>query len=246
MRRDLRVVIVDDEPLARDELAFLISECGQTEVVGQAADASEALRVCESQQPDVVFTDLRMTGPDGIALAEALLERTLAKYVVVVSAHDDAAVRAFDARVIDYLLKPVRLERLRQTLDKIGAVSQEATPLASLAPLDRIAVRQRQSYRVIDIDDVVFFEVKDLLVWAVTKVGRFALDMPLATLELRLPPKEFFRSHRAAVVRLRGITKIEPTGAGTFDLVMDLPDSPRVPLARERAKQLRQFIEFAG
>jgi DNA-binding LytR/AlgR family response regulator len=99
---------------------------------------------------------------------------------------------------------------------------------------------------VVDIEDVVWFEVRDELVWAVTDTDRFALDLTLAALEARVPRGRFFRSHRGALVRLDRIRAIEPAGAGTYELLLDHPDGPRVPLARERARTLRELIPVAG
>ncbi len=237
----LRAMVVDDEPLARDELRFLLGECG-VEVVAEASNASEALGRAEDCAPDVAFVDLRMPGPDGIALAEALSGRVPRTKVIVVSAHDEA-LRAFEARVLDYLLKPVRLERLRQTLDRIR-VEPVGKPAAD-APLSRLAVRRKGAFVVVDVADVVYFEVRDELVWAVTRSDRFALDLTLTVLERRLPDG-FFRSHRGVLVRLDTILEIEPSGAGTFELLLDHPESPRVPLARDRARSLRELIPVAG
>ncbi len=242
--RALRAIVVDDEPLARDELAFLLREHGGVSVVGEAANAAAAMKLCEEQAPDVAFVDLRMPGPDGIALAEALLGRAPDMAVVVVSAHDDGAIRAFEARVVDYLLKPVRLERLRQTIERVGGGRRRSEPPRE--PLTRLAVRRKGAFVVVDLDDVVYFEMRDELVWAVTRTDRFALDLTLAAVEQRVPADRFFRSHRSALVRIDRIAAMEPSGAGTFDLIMDHPDSPRVPLARERARLLREIIPVAG
>ncbi len=265
----LRAVVVDDEPLARDELVFLLGECGGVDVVGEASDAASALALCEAEAPDVAFVDLRMPGPDGLALAEALRGRHPDVSVIVVSAHDDGALRAFEARVLDYLLKPVRLERLRIAVERAkehrlhpgsgapqGAGSDrprgsnpdadESAGSGSDARLERLAVRRRGSWVVVDVDRVIWFEVRDELVWAVTQDDRFALDLTLAALEQRVDPARFFRSHRGVLVRLDRIRAIEPTGPGTFELVLDHPEAPRVPLARERARQLRERIPFAG
>jgi len=241
----VRALVVDDEPPARDELVFMLGECGGVEVVGQARDAAAALALCEANLPDVTFVDLRMPGPDGIALAEALIARWPEMHVVVVSAHDDGAIRAFEARVLDYLLKPVRLERLRKAVER---VRESARPKreAGAPLLERLAVRRRGVYVVLDVADVIYFEVKDELVWAVTADDRFALDLTLAAVEQRLPDGAFFRSHRGVLVRIDRITAIEPAGAGTYELVLAHPSAPRVPLARERARILREKIPFTG
>ncbi|MCA9575602.1 MAG: LytTR family DNA-binding domain-containing protein [Polyangiales bacterium] len=247
----LRALVVDDEPLARDELIFLLEQCGDVEVVEQAEDAPDALRKLSATRADVAFVDLRMPGPDGIALTEAIKAQRPEVAVVIVSAHDDAALRAFDARALDYLLKPVRLERLRATLSRLRETVYAAPKLApggptEREPLTRLAVRRRGAYVIVDVSDIVFFETRDELVWAVTADDRYALDLTLARLEEQLDPESYFRSHRGALVRLDRIESIEPKGQGLYELVMEHPDAPRVALARDRAKHLRERIPFAG
>lgn len=246
MSKALRAILVDDEPLARDELGFMLGEL-DVEIVGEAASADAALKVVEEFQPDVAFLDLRIPGPDGIALAETLRSRFPDLAMVMVSAHDEGALRAFEADILDYLLKPVRFERLKTAVERarnqvIAAAPSEDSP----EPLDRLAVRRKGAYVVVDIADVLFFQVKDELVWAVTKEDRFALDLTLSALDKKLDTTVFFRSHRSCLVRLSAISAIEPIGSGSYELVIDHPDSSRVPLARERVRTLREYIPFAG
>ncbi|MEM7137409.1 MAG: LytTR family DNA-binding domain-containing protein [Myxococcota bacterium] len=239
----VRAIVVDDEPLARDELKFMLGQCDGVEVVGEARNASEAQALCEDSCPDVAFLDLRMPGPDGVALAESLMAKAPDLRVVIVSAHDEGALRAFEARVADYLLKPVRLDRLRQAVERVQVTTSTTN---SAERLDRIAVRRRDAYIVLELEDVVYFEVKDELVWAVTDEDRFAIDKTLANLENELDGEAFFRSHRGFIVRIDRIREIEPVGAGTYQLRLEHPDAPKVPLARERAKKLRERIPFSG
>lgn len=249
MSENLRVIVVDDEPLARDELVFLLRECGGVEVVAECASASEALRAFETHAPDALFVDLRMPGPDGLSLAEAVGKRAPNTPVVVVSAHDEGALRGFEVGVVDYVLKPPRLERLKRAItrvqEKLGTHEKRPSERPSEGMLTRLAVRRKNAFVVVDLDDVIFLEMKDELVWAVTREDRFALDLTLSALEGRLP-ESFFRSHRGAIVRVDRIVAIEPAGAGTFDLVMDHPLKLKVPLARERARILRERIPIAG
>jgi two-component system LytT family response regulator/two-component system response regulator LytT len=241
---NIRAIVVDDEPLARDELRFMLGQCEDVEVVGEARNAPEAQGLCEEEQPDVAFLDLRMPGPDGVALAETLMANHPDLKVVIVSAHDEGALRAFEARVADYLLKPVRLERLRQAVERVRSASAGAA--SSIEWLERIAVRRKDAYVVLELGDVIYFEVKDELVWAITEEDRFAIDKTLANLEDELDPEAFFRSHRGFIVRYDRIRAIEPTGAGTYQLLLDHPEEPKIPLARERAKKLRERIPFSG
>ena len=240
----IRAIVVDDEPLARDELRFMLGQCEDIEVVGEARNAPEAQKLCDEELPDVAFLDLRMPGPDGVALAETLMANHPELKVVIVSAHDEGALRAFEARVADYLLKPVRLDRLRQAVGRVR--SAPAGAASNQEWLERIAVRRKDAYVVLELGDVIYFEVKDELVWAVTDVDRFAIDKTLANLEGELDPDAFFRSHRGFIVGYDRIRAIEPTGAGTYKLLLDHPDAPKIPLARERAKKLRERIPFSG
>ena len=249
----LRALVVDDEPLARDELGFLLGEAGGVEVVGQAGSAARALELASTLALDVVFVDLRMPGPDGLALAEAIHARWPTLPVVVVSAHDEGALRGFEVGVVDYLLKPVRLPRVKQAIERVRERRGENAidvDLSVSAPsgetLTRLAVKRRGGLVVVDIADVAWFEMKDELVWAVTDADRFALDLTLAAIEQRVPRDVFFRSHRGYLVRLDRIRSLEPSGAGTFDMLLAHPDKPKVPLARERARALRDLIPVAG
>ncbi len=241
----LRAIVVDDEPLARDELVFLLEQLG-VEVVGQAGNAGGALALLDEAAPDVVFVDLRMPGPDGLALAESVMKRRSEVSIVVVSAHDDGAIRAYEAGVVDYLLKPVRLERLEKAVERARERAPQHEGESDAGTLTRLAVRRRGKLVVVSISDVVWFEVKDELVWAVTRTDRYALDLTLSAVEQRVPEGVFFRSHRGALVRLESIVGMEPAGAGTYELILDHPDQPKVPLARERARLLRELIPIAG
>lgn len=248
---ELKAIVVDDEPLARDELRFLLGQCPGVSVVGEAEDAESALGLLRETEPDIAFVDLRMPGPDGIALAEAMRAAHPTTAVVVVSAHDDGALRAFEARVADYLLKPVRLERLKSAIERTRELALREDHHAQQvsvegAPLTRLAIKRRDGYVVVDVGDVVYFEMRDELVWAVTQTERFALDLTLSAVEQGVPRGLFFRSHRGVLVRLDRIAEIQSTGPSSFELVLDHPEAPRVPLARERARTLRELIPVAG
>ena len=238
----LQAIVVDDEPLALDELTFLLGQCDGVEVVGQANLASEAERLCDSTQPHLAFIDLGMPGPDGFALADQLRERHPDLAVVIVSTDDDGVIRGFEAQVADYLLKPVSLERLRRTLERVSA--ERPDPPREAIPLERFAVRRKNTYVVVDLRDVVYFEARDELVWAVTRDDRFAIDRTLATLADQLDPQVFFQSHRSCIVRLDCLRMIEPAGARTYRLLLDHPDTPKLPLARDRVASLRERIPF--
>ena len=238
----IRAIVVDDEALARDELTFLLEQCKGVDVVGEAQFAVEAEKLCDDEEPQIAFIDLRMPSLNGLALAEVLRRKHPDLEIVIVSAHDDGAIGGFDAQVTDYLLKPVRLERLRRTLERVSVGRQGTIP--GSGRLERFAVRRKNSYVVVEVRDVVYFEARGELVWAVTALDRFAIDRTLTTLAEQLDHMVFFQSHRSCIVRLDRIHTIEPAGARTFRLLLDHPDEPKVPLARDRASKLRERIPF--
>jgi two-component system response regulator LytT len=238
----LRALVVDDEPLARDELTFLLQQCDGIEVVGETGCPLEAERLCDDGRPQIAFIDLRMPRLDGLALADLLRDKHPELAIVIVSAYDDGALRGFEARVTDYLLKPVGLKRLRQALQRVTAARPE--PILDPKRLERFAVRRKGWYVVVEVRDVVYFEARGEFVWAVTEMDRFAIDRTLISLADQLDNKVFFQSHRSCIVRLDRIRRIEPTGARTFFLRLDHPNDPTVPLARDRASKLRERIPF--
>lgn len=244
----MKAFVVDDERPAREELIWLLDQCDGVEVSGQAGSAEEALERVIGAELDVVFLDIDMPGIGGMRLAERLRDAELAAAIVFVTAYDNHAVEAFGVDAADYLLKPVRLERLQRALDKVrlrlGATS-EATERPA-RPLTRISVEHRGVYRVLPLDDVLFFESEDGIVVVQTRKGeRFITDFSLKFLEGALDPDIFFRSHRSYIVRLDAITSIAPWGAGTYRLVLDDDDDLGVPLARARAAVLKALIPWS-
>lgn len=251
----MRALVVDDEKPAREELTWMLDQIDDVEVLGQAANAAEARdMIDEARHIDLVFLDIDMPGVGGMRLAELLSEmpEDARPMVAFVTAYDEYAVDAFDVDAVDYLLKPVRLERLRKAVDKaktrlaastrVGEESSES----SNRPLERISVEDRGVYRVVPIEDVLFFEADDGIVVAATRHDRFVTEFSLKFLEQNLSPDAFFRCHRSYIVRLDAIESIAPWGAGTYRLILSDDDELTVPLARSRAGELKSRIPWSA
>ncbi len=256
----MNAFIVDDEQPAREELAWLLDQCDGVQMVGEAASADEARAALESADPapDVVFLDIDMPGVDGIRFAECLDELPSRPATVFVTAYDEYAVEAFDVEAVDYLLKPVRLERLEEAVDRVRerlepAPHREGAPSADDDDeLRRISVQSDEGYRVVDLEEVLYFESDDGEVFVETTDGRFATDFSLKFLDARLPSGECFRCHRSYIVRLGAIETIVPAGAGTYRLFVDGMDDDAgsderasIPLARSRAGELKRRIPWS-
>jgi two-component system LytT family response regulator len=249
----LRIVLVDDEPLARARARRLLAAQEGVEVVGEAGSADEAREVVAAARPDVLLLDVQMPGEDGFTLLRTLDPRPA---VVFVTAYDQYAVRAFEENAVDYLLKPFRAERLsdalaraRRELERPEALSRRlAELLAATAPgaaeprLERLLVRVGTRQVVVRAADVLWFGAQDKLVFAATAGDRHWIDMTLDQLERRLDPRRFTRVHRAAIVNLDHATALRPAFAGTWRLTLDDPARTEVPVSRARARAVRQRL----
>lgn len=250
----MRALIVDDEAPAREELGWLLEQADATiEVIAQAASAKEALAKLDAlgDTTDIVFLDVDMPGIDGVRLAELIKDRhERPPQIIFVTAYDDYAVDAFDVDAVDYLLKPIRMERLSRALERArarhkAASREDVDPNAPRA-LERISVEDKGVYRVIPLEEVLYFEAEDGIVVIQTKESRHITDFSLKFLEEKLDTDRFFRSHRSYIVQLDAITSIAPWGAGTYRLIVDREADLSVPLARSRANDLKSLIPWSA
>jgi two-component system LytT family response regulator len=247
----MRVLIVDDEALARDRLRRLLAQAGDVEIVGEAADGLEALQMIETLVPDLVLLDIQMPGLDGFGVVEALEDPP---QIVFVTAYDEHAIRAFEVNALDYLLKPFSRVRLQKAIRRAqAAVAGEHDLSAQLRPLlanlaaqgrtmVRLAVRDRERIRVLDVDEVDWIGIQDER--AVVHVGdrEYPIRRTLAELEARLDPARFFRAHRSAIVNLDRVKEVIPWFKGSHKL--RLTTGAEVELSRAQARALRELLEW--
>jgi DNA-binding LytR/AlgR family response regulator len=239
----LRVLVVDDEVPARRKLVRMLAEVGGVEVVGEAEDGEEALQRARTVSPDVMFLDIRMPGVDGMTLAQQHLDLPP---IIFCTAFDEFAVKAFEVNAVDYLLKPVRPERLVAAIEKVRrkqAASSErvAKALQAVAPV--------QGTRIVSSTrgEVRFFDAKALTrLWASDKYTVFLADgeeqlteESLSTLEQRLAPHGFLRVHRAELIRLDAV-KALTTEDGFHEV--QLADGQRARVSRRSVGAVKQAL----
>ena len=210
----LRALIVDDEDLARSALRRMLTEAGGVEIVGEASNGVEALEAIAELKPDVALLDIEMPGFDGFEVAQHL-ENPPA--IVFVTAYDEYAVRAFEANAIDYLLKPVRPERLERALARVRARlgTPDAAKVREVArerggPLQRIAARRGKRIVIVPVRDIVRIEIEDKLVFAVTLGDRLLIEKTITELEAMLEPAGFLRISRGELVNLETVKELLP------------------------------------
>lgn len=210
----LKVLIVDDETLARSRLRTLLGECTdpRVDVVGEAANAVQAMDQIQRTACDVVLLDVHMPGADGMTLAATLRQLPAAPLVVFVTAHTEHAVRAFELEAVDYLTKPVRRERLQQALHKVRRLrlANDGGPLleANSAGSESLIIQERGRSERVALSDVVYLkaELKYITVRTVNKEHIF--DGALSDLEQRYAHL-FVRIHRNALVARRAVRAVE-------------------------------------
>lgn len=244
----MRCIIVDDEPLARERFRTLLRRSGrEIEILAEAESGTKAIPLMYELRPDVVFLDIQMPGLSGFEVIDLL--PTPRPLVVFITAYDEYALRAFEAHALDYLTKPVRLERLEKTLDYVSGLAQRQKSdehidnlrlERSSVPLARLTVHVGQRLRVVQLDEIRRIEAEDKLVYVHISDGRFRTDFTLDELEQRLGIKEFIRIHRSHLVRIAAVRELIPWFSGTYCLKLD--DGTQLPVARRRTAVVKNLF----
>ncbi|MGB3696732.1 MAG: LytTR family DNA-binding domain-containing protein [Gordonia sp. (in: high G+C Gram-positive bacteria)] len=252
----LTVLAVDDEDPALDELTYLLNRHDAVGTVYQASDATAALRELSEHRVDAVFLDISMPGLSGMELAAVLANYTAPPPIVFVTAHDDRAVEAFDVGAVDYLLKPLRAERLDQALTRIVAAraaapddaAEEQPPAAATpddAPADDvIPVESGGITSLVRRDSISWIEAVGDYARLHTDTGSYLVRMTLSTLEARWRKAGFARVHRSYLVSLPMVAGLRATGAATLVRVRANGRSPAVelPVSRRQVRELRDRL----
>jgi two-component system LytT family response regulator len=235
----LRTLIADDEPVARRRIRRLLRGARDVVIVGETGDGRATVDAIHAQAPDLVFLDVQMPELDGVAVAEAVRHRPPA--IVFVTAFDSYALRAFDVRAVDYLVKPFSEERFLDALSRVRAQlvrkdDREAlTALLTSAAttqrfLTRIPVRSGERIRIVDVGDVDFILAADNYVTLMAGGREHLVRETLERLLRELDPRRFLRVHRSAIVQIDRIRELTPMGGG--DYAMTLRDGTRLTLSR--------------
>jgi len=234
----MKAMIVDDEPLARRELGRLLAEFAWIDIVAEAANVGEAAPLIEKLLPELLFLDIQMPGGTGFDLLERLehLPR-----VVFTTAYDKHAVRAFEVNALDYLLKPIEPERLAAAVARAQAAAT-STPSASATSatiLERLFVRDGDRCWFVPLREVKLFTAEGNYVRLSWDKTHPLLGRPLASLEARLDPRQFFRANRQQVINLEYIESVDPGVNGL--LHVQLRGGPEVQISRRQARLFRRL-----
>jgi two-component system LytT family response regulator len=245
----MRVIIVDDEPLARGVLREYLGFHADVDIVGECANGFEAVKAIAELRPDLVFLDVQMPKLNGFEVLE-LAGPALATRVIFVTAFEQYAIKAFEVHAIDYLLKPFSQQRLDVALAHARANSALAQAPAVDAvllgaatrngPLERVLIRDGASVHVVATADIDVIEAQDDYVLISAGGKAWLKNQRLAELESQLDPGRFVRIHRSYIVNLERMSRIEPAGRDSHAAV--LRDGRRVPISRSGYPKLRALL----
>lgn len=237
----MNVLIVDDEKPARERLRHLLAELPDIETVGEAADGLQALENLARQATDVVLLDIRMPELDGLAVARQLASQPRPPAVIFVTAYGEHALEAFETHAVDYLVKPVRGERLAKALQAARRLTRAQLQALSDAPpkgRQQLLARVAGKTRLVAIEDVLFFRAEDKYVSVHHLGGEFVIEDALKGLEEEFGAR-FVRIHRNALVAVAAVVGLEKTAHGHQLL---LKDGTRLDVSRRHVRQVKALL----
>jgi len=253
--RPIRVLIVDDEPLARQRIEDLLAREPNVEIVGTADNGNAAIEAIGRLRPDLLFLDVQMPGKTGLEVARAIGAESMPA-TIFVTAYDQHALQAFDLAAVDYLVKPFDDERFEQAfrrarrlveLEETGRLHEHLRTLLrdesrprTVRYLDRIAVESKGKVRFIPVDDIDYIEASGPYAELVVGGRRHVIREALQTLEERLDPTRFMRVHRSAIVQLDRVDTLLRGAGGDYEI--QLKDGTRLRVSRSRREDLAQRL----
>ncbi|MBA3960950.1 MAG: response regulator [Chthoniobacterales bacterium] len=244
----MRALLIDDERLARSELRRLLRAHAEIEIVGEAANATQAEEKIRALRPDLIFLDVQMPGRNGF---ELLVDLPEPPRVIFTTAYDQYALKAFEFGALDYLLKPIEPARLSQALirlqrpneDKFAAEKVAPAPENVLRESDQVFLKDGERCWLVRVSDLRLLESEGNYARVYFADNRPLIPRSLQTLESRLDPQLFFRVSRQHIINLRFVRKVEPWFDGGLSLWLGERD-PQIKVARRRAQELRERLSL--
>lgn len=243
-----KAYVVDDEPLARDELIYILNRTNKVEVLGESDNIVDALADIAIYKPDIVFLDIQLDEENGLTLAKKLEDFQPAPAICFVTAYDEYALEAFEAHAIDYILKPYDERRIEKTLNKFINMRESITQKTSTPEnkhrnkIDKITVTVNDRIVLINPGDLTYLEATDGKCKIKTVNNEYLVNMTLTSLEKKLVPDYFLRVHRSYIVNVHRIQEIEPWFNSTYNLQME--DGSTVPVSRTYVKDLKRVLNI--
>lgn len=240
----MKALIVDDERLARKELISLLSDYPKIEIVGEAVNADDAQEKIEQLKPGLIFLDIQMPGRNGFELLESL---DVVPQVIFTTAYDEYALKAFEVNALDYLLKPIRKERLDECMDKVVdeqkiEIAEVASTAYKLKPTDRVFVKDRDKCWFVKLSDVRVFESDGNYIKVYFDNFKPMIHKSLNALDKKLDDRSFFRASRKHIVNLSWVDSIEPWFNG--GLLVKMKGGEKIEVSRRQASKFKDMMSL--
>jgi two-component system, LytTR family, response regulator len=240
MKKRLRTIIVDDERLARKDLKSLLDENPDIEIIGEADNVENAIKVINEKDPDLIFLDIQMPGQSGFDLLE---EIDIKAKIIFVTAFDEYALKAFEVDAVDYLLKPVNPERLRTAIERVEKEGQTA-PVIKRKMLydDMMFLYINNHMKFLKVKSILCIQSAGDYSEVVTSSGQKGLvQKSMAEWEERLPENYFIRIHRSTIINMEHVTKVEEWFNNSFHVYLANIDTPFV-ISRRYASKIKERL----
>lgn len=241
----MKAIIVDDERLARKELTNLLSAFPEVEIIGEAANADEAIEMIESKRPDLLFLDIQMPGKTGFDLLESI---DAAPMVIFTTAYDEYALKAFEVNALDYLLKPIHQDRLKSCLEKVlkdhKTIKEESQEQAEykLGLKDQVFVKDGDKCWFVKLADVRLFESDGNYIKVYFEQNKPMIHKSLNALDKKLDERAFFRASRKHIINLSWVDSIESWFNG--GLLVKLKNGDKVEVSRRQASRFKEMMSL--
>ncbi len=241
----MKALIIDDERLARKELASLLQAHSEIEIIGEAVNADDALDKIQKLNPDVLFLDIQMPGKNGFELLEML---DSVPRVIFTTAFDEYAIRAFEVNALDYLLKPIQPDRLADSISKLASREREdeikthMIGSLKLTPEDQVFVKDGEKCWFVKLTDVRYFESDGNYIKVFFDKYRPMIHKSLNALEERLDEKSFFRASRRHIINLHWVERIDPWFNG--GLMVQLKGGDKIEVSRRQSSRFKDIMSL--
>lgn len=237
----MKAIVVDDSRLARNELKRLLKDLDNVNIIGEAANAMEAKEKIESEKPDLVFLDIQMPGKNGFELLEEL---EYIPEVIFTTAYDEYALKAFEYNALDYLQKPVQLDRLVGAIDKVSErqMAKSESSEDKMTDQDQVFVKDGEKCWFVQLSNVRLFEVDGNYTKLYFDDHKPMIPRTLNYLESRLDTKTFFRANRQQMINLKWVERIEPWFSGSIKIYMK--GGHEVDVSRRQTQRFKELMSF--
>lgn len=253
----LKVLIADDERLARDELKYLLKRNAEVKIVGEAEDGQNAIELAEELQPDVIFMDIEMRSVSGYEAARHILSKEAPPLIVFATAYDSYAIGAFEMGAIDYILKPFEEARIDNTIIRIKKLKEQSNEWSEAVEkirrivngekntVKKIGLEKNGRIALVNFSDIIFAEAHDKTVTVTSCQDKLVFNGTLSELESRLKGLPFMRVHRSYLVNLDLVTGVIPWFKGTYWLVLNNSEDMKIPVSKSVVKILKDILNIA-